>query len=538
MADQNSALGNASDFSILAERLMVKNSGKQTDKLNKNLEGLNKSILSLAKSVLPNSGLGQSISEISASRRSYNTFGENLKSRVFGGRQRSVKNKFGTLRGALDTFGIVNKGSGSLFDQALERRESKNQFIDDQLKVNPQMVNTKENRETFGKKFDTQQKLQKELNAIHGEIERLREGGFTDKQISRSGLFKKQDASAAKLAASDNRLYGKIKDEMAEEIKKGLMEGFMAAAKEAQAELKRMDKTKGAIDPTNIFGLSGNKSGTGSEELLNEQELIQEGILKVQEEIAEHAKAIREALEDEPDEIVEKKESIFGGWLKTLLGTISGFLIAKMTGIVGMMTTGISAMLSPLLKVLGIGKATSTAGSIAGGAAAAGGAVAAKGGIVDKVKGIIKFAAPKIGTAAKIVGGLLLSKPALIAAAVAGTASIGYSMLSDDMKDKIDTKVAKILGNEESETKIAKSIKDEQIKIEKVNSNRMGDIVNQKSQEVNDLKNRPPETATIINSPTTNNNNSNSVVNNHIKSSPRNSEVTFNKFIRNRYSVA
>src|SRR5687768_7831102 len=188
MAD--TTLNDLSDFSVLAERLSARNSEKETKKLNRNIEGLNKSILAFAKSLLPNSNIGSEIAGISSNRRSYNTLGENLRERFFN--RGTIGSKFGSMRGALDTMGVVSKGSGSIVDQMLERREAKNQFIKDQLFVNPQMVDTAKNRETFGKKFDIQQKLQKQLNSIQSEITRLEDAGFTEKQIKRSGLTKQR----------------------------------------------------------------------------------------------------------------------------------------------------------------------------------------------------------------------------------------------------------------------------------------------------------------------------------------------------------
>src|SRR5687768_372879 len=153
-----------------------------------------------------------------------------------------------------------------------------------------------------------------------------------------------------------------------------------------------------------------------------------------------------------------------------ILGTISRFLITKVTGIVGLLTSGISAVLSPILKFLGVGKTAEAVGKVAGKAVTAGavgaGAAAAKGAssIADKVKGMVKSVAPKIPAAARIAAGLLLSKPAMIAAAVTGAGMLGYSMLSDENKKSIDDRVAKIFGNG-SEEKITKNSKDEQLKI-------------------------------------------------------------------------
>src|SRR5687768_17812998 len=49
-----------------------------------------------------------------------------------------------------------------------------------------------------------------------------------------------------------------------------------------------------------------------------------------------------------------------------ILGTISRFLITKVTGIVGLLTSGISAVLSPILKFLGVGKTAEAVGKVAG----------------------------------------------------------------------------------------------------------------------------------------------------------------------------
>lgn len=544
MADNqgNSVLGNISDFSILMDRLKIKNQDKQNEKLNKNIENLNKNILSLAKKILPSTGLGETISDISSRRKTYDSFGTLLRNRVFGNREtgNTLRNKFFSLRGALDTFGVVKRGSGSVFDQLLDRRDARNQFIADQLKVNPQMMDTAANRKTFGRKFDTQQVLQKELNATQREIDRLRDSGFTDKQIARSGLIKQRNSAAAKLAASDNRLYSKIKDELVDTVKEGILEGIEDAAKEAKKRLDEMDKADKGLkrQSSNPF-----KSKQSEEEAAREEEIIQKGILQGQQELLSAVKGIKDALDsDDKGDTPEKQEGVFGGWLKGILGTIGGFLISKMTGIVGMLTSGISSAISPILKVLGIGKVASTAGSIAGSAAGAAGAPAAGGaavkkstGVLGKLKGMIKSVAPKIPAAVATVGGLLLSKPALIAGAAAGAGYLGYSMLPDSVKKPIDDTIAKFLGDEPEEQKITKNIPEQ--RVEKPVS-KIGEVLENKINEVKESnKNKATDSPTIISNPVTNNT-SNSVVNNHFRSQPRNSEPTYNNYVINRFAVS
>jgi len=54
---------------------------------------------------------------------------------------------------------------------------------------------------------------------------------------------------------------------------------------------------------------------------------------------------------------------------------------------------------------------------------------------------------------------------------------------------------------------------------------------------VKEINNKKTEVATIINSPTTNNS-SNSITNNHIKTQPRNSESTYNRYVTNRFALS
>lgn len=524
--DKKDTIGKLSDFAILAERLKIKNDSKDTKELSKNIETLNKSILSFAKKVLPKSELGNTIGDVSRSRKTFDPISEMIRARLFP-KERSLKEKFGGMRSTLNTLGVVKKDSGGLFDKLLERREVKNQFITDQLKVNPQMTDTKANREIFGKKFDQQQRIQKELNQYSGEIERLKEGGFTEKQIARSGLVKKRDGAAARLAASDNRLYETIKDEMAESIKEGLVDGIKDAAKEAERKLNKLEKgRKEDVNPLR-----------SQEEIEREDDIIQEGILKAQNELVDGVKRIHDLLDRPTKEEPEKDEKT---WLGRMLDTISGFFLGKITGLVGMLTAGISAVLSPILRFLGIGKAASAASTIGKtvGGAAAGAAATKTGGLLGKAKGMIKSALPALGNVAKIAGTALLSKPALIAATVAGAGYMGWQMLPDDVKENVEGKISSIFGNDDEQPKLAKKSSDTRIaKIERADIADVGEALEQKAKELQSIK-ASNDSSTLVNAPSNTVNNQNSVVNNHFKQPPRNSEPSINRYFNSRFSLA
>lgn len=296
MAD--SSISKVSDLSNLMSKFFP--SDKKTDKLNKNLENLNKTILALAKTRVQGTVLGGEIATLAKTRVQYNTFAEALKERLFG--QRSLKDKYGSIRSALDTFNIVKKNTGGVFDQMLARREEKQQYIRDQLLVNPQMKDTSENRAAFARKFETQQKIQKQLRAAQAEIDRLQSNGYTETQIARTGLVKKRDTLASQLVASDNRLYDKVRDK----------DVVMQNAREDSTEAtKKQDET------------------------LSVQKNILAGILD-----------IKELLGGKKSEPVEQTKQ--SGWLSGLLGTISGFLLSKVGAIAGLLKGSLLAIMKPL----------------------------------------------------------------------------------------------------------------------------------------------------------------------------------------------
>jgi len=127
------------------------------------------------------------------------TAGETVKS--------TFKEKFGSLRGVLDTTGILKKGHnetfiGGLMDKSLERREQKQQYIQDRVDTQGSTFGSKK---SFGESFEKSAKIQGDMQKNQETIKGLEDRGFKEGQIKRGGFYKKGVELEGQLAKVDTR---------------------------------------------------------------------------------------------------------------------------------------------------------------------------------------------------------------------------------------------------------------------------------------------------------------------------------------------
>ena len=287
------------------------------------------------------------------------------------GMKEGAKNFF-TMRGFLDKTGIVTKGSGGILDNAMARREAKQQYISDRMKMEVgagRMEDTKENRKAFGAQFERQQKTLGGMHKNEKEISRLQEAGYSDKDIGNAGLLGKREQLAKQMMKDDPRARRVAKELEAEDEKKPKIVG-KSGASESRAG-KNASSGLGAADMTEA-------------DMENQKRLDQqiELLTKIEENTAPQMDKKSGAKESSAGSDSGIGSGI-GGFLKGVAGGIGalGTGIAKLgrglaslgaslgRGIAGLLqgvATGLAAMANPAtllglgavtIAVIGIGKA-------------------------------------------------------------------------------------------------------------------------------------------------------------------------------------
>ena len=201
------------------------------DKMLREFEGLNDSI--------------QSITDIATGRRQQKTIGTKI-----SGIGDNIKNLF-TMRGFLDKMGVVKKGTGGVFDNMLQNREEKKDYVATRIKLEKsaaqaagesiQKFNKKYEREVSAS-FDRQQKIQNAIIKNEEYIQKMKRQGFTDEQISLSKEIKLRATLAGKLQKEDSRLGTPENPEARDEQ--------IAAVEEQTKLMKQIEKNTGEKDKT------------------------------------------------------------------------------------------------------------------------------------------------------------------------------------------------------------------------------------------------------------------------------------------------
>ena len=298
---------------------------EQLDKLNKTVGDslgdkgeLSKTLKEIKKSVSEKPGaITEKVMGMGKGSGINATAGDTVKS--------TFKEKFGSLRGVLDTTGILKKGHndsfvGGLMDKSLERREQKQQYIKDRVATQGSTFGSKK---SFGEAFEKSAKIQGEMQKNQDTIKGLEDRGFKEGQIKRGGFYKKGVELEGQLAKVDTRF----------------SDSFGGSSKSADPKKPKVVKASDVEDPNstkkrakvvkpaaNDESFSGTQSsGLGAADMteadIENQKLMQEQT-ELLRTIAENTGGARK-----PNDAQKPKTESGGG----------GFL----DGIMGMLGTGI-----------------------------------------------------------------------------------------------------------------------------------------------------------------------------------------------------
>ena len=231
---------------------------------------------------------------------------------------------FFTLSGFADKTGIAKRGSGGLIRTFLDEREAANEYAENKLLVNkntfvPGSKAEKQQRANAKREFKTTQKLLKAQDENEAKIQRLRDSGFTDKQIEGSGLLGRRDAIAESLKKTDNR--------------------FKATAKEAEKSIEKdgISLSKAPVD----------KSTPMSSENEIEAQRLREKQVDLLEKIEKNTEGLK------PTSAKEKEGNAEGGGGGFLSGLLGG--VGKLGGALAKLGRGIGRGLQGMLIGLGRG---------------------------------------------------------------------------------------------------------------------------------------------------------------------------------------
>lgn len=113
-----------------------------------------------------------------------------------------------SLRGLLNTAGIVKKNTGGIFDSALQRREDTQEKIATFRQIDP--ASTLTDRQ-LNQQFKVAQSTQRDIKINENAITRLKKAGYSEDQMQNTGLLEKRETLATKLATVDPTLQSLIK---------------------------------------------------------------------------------------------------------------------------------------------------------------------------------------------------------------------------------------------------------------------------------------------------------------------------------------
>ena len=239
-----------------------------------------------------------------------------------GGTVKSTfKEKFGSLRGVLDTTGILKKGHndtfvGGLMDKSLERREQKQQYIKDRVATQGSTFGSKK---SFGESFEKSAKIQSEMQKNQETIKGLEDRGFKEGQIKRGGFYKKGVELEGQLAKVDTRFsesFGGADPKKPKVVK--------AADVEDPNSTKKRAKVVKAANDESFSGSSGLGAADMTESEIENQKLMQEQT-ELLRAIAENTGGARKP----NDAQKPKAESGGGGFLDGIMGMLgSGIMNA------------------------------------------------------------------------------------------------------------------------------------------------------------------------------------------------------------------
>lgn len=250
----------------------------QLDQLNKTMGDslgdkgeLSKTLKEIKKSIAEKPGaITEKVMGLGKATGINATAGETVKS--------TFKEKFGSLRGVLDTTGILKKGHsdtflGGLADKSLERREQKQQYIKDRVATQGSTFGSKK---SFGETFEKSAKIQSEMQKNQETIKGLEDRGFKEGQIKRGGFYKKGAELEGQLAKVDTRFSDSFggTSKSADPKKPKVVKA--ADAEDPNSTKKRAKVVKPAANDESFSGSSGLGAADMTEADMENQKMMQE----------------------------------------------------------------------------------------------------------------------------------------------------------------------------------------------------------------------------------------------------------------------
>jgi hypothetical protein len=155
---------------------------KSGDGLNSNIIKM-KNTIEKTNTLLERNEIAKEVLDKVGDRREFKTIGQRV-----GGVKENVKDFF-TMRGFLDKTGIVKRGSGGMFSEALDAREDRQKYAQARISAGDpttRLHSEEGARKIFERQRGEQQELVRQKNKLEGDISKYRDLNISEKTIESS----------------------------------------------------------------------------------------------------------------------------------------------------------------------------------------------------------------------------------------------------------------------------------------------------------------------------------------------------------------
>lgn len=311
----------------------------------------------------------------------------------------SLKDAF-TLRGFLDKTGIAKRGGTGTLSRLADARETQKEFIEQQLLVtkNTFVKGSKEEkvrRSAAKRQFKESQKLLKANDENESKIQRLKDSGWSDAQIAKTGLLERRDAISTSLQKVDKRAEGAAKEITAESVSKSKESAKTESVKQTKKSTDIKESTK-TDKSSSTRELADKVPMFTSSEADVEAQRLRERQVDLLEKIEENTAALKPTTAKEKEGNSSGSSGGLLGGLTGVLGSLGGAL-AKLgrgigRGLQGLLfglARGFAALANPAT-IVGMGAFTIAALGIGKALQFAAPAIEAFAPIVESVADVIK----------------------------------------------------------------------------------------------------------------------------------------------------
>jgi len=310
------------------------------EKVYKEIKELNKGLAKRDKEIRGKKA--EEITEKAQKIKTYDTLGDK-----FQAKKEKAKDFF-TVRGFLDQTGIAKRGGEGVLSKMADRAEAKKTFIQQQLEVtkNTFVKGSPEEKiraKAAGKQFEESQTILKQNKKNEAKIEKMKEGGWGEDQIKKTGLMDTRELLTSRLKKVDKRFsdVGNDKEEKPtakrvskdneEKAKKETVKPLMKKEEPEKSKEKTILKTlvgeeKGKKETAKLSKKKEESTDTTQESNLESQRALEHQI-ELLTKIEENTRPITNSPED-----AKKKEAKGGGFLDTIMSFLGeGFMKAIKT---------------------------------------------------------------------------------------------------------------------------------------------------------------------------------------------------------------